>query len=99
MGNFYKLDAELMQSGDISISALALLAILESLAGLNRNTKACGTIKISNKKLAEKMALSERQIQNLKKELKINKLIDITYEADSTQTIIILHDTTEVKKS
>lgn len=95
MGNFYKLDAELMQSGDISISALALLAIIESLAGFNRNTKACGTIKISNKKLAGKMALSERQIKNLKKELKINKLIDISYSEDNTQTIVILHNNAE----
>ena len=99
MGNFYKLDAELMQSGDISISALALLAIVESLAGLNaKNIKKRGTIKISNAKLAEKMALQERQIRNLKKELKDNNLIDIIYDTDNTQTIVILHDTTEVKK-
>ena len=98
MGNFYKLDAELMQSGDISISALALLAIIESLAGYNsKDIKKRGTIKISNKKLAKKMALQERQVRNLKKELKENSLIDIVYDTDNTQTIVILHDTTEGK--
>ena len=92
MHRYHKLDADLLASGNISIPALVLLAVLESLTGLNRNTAARGTISISNTRLADKLALSVRQIQRYKQELKDAGLIQITYAEDSTQTIIILHN-------
>ena len=93
MYRYHKLDADLLASGNVSIPAVVLLAVLESLTGINRNTAARGTISISNNKLADKMALSARQIKRYKRELQDAGLIQITYAADNTQTIIILHDT------
>lgn len=92
MHRYHKIDADLLASGNISIPALVLLAVLESLTGLNRNTAARGTISISNAKLADKLALSVRQIQRYKQELQNAGLIQVTYAADNTQTIIILHN-------
>lgn len=93
MHSYHKIDAELLASGNISIPALVLLAVLESLTGLNaKNIKKRGTISISNTKLADKLALSVRQVQRYKKELQDVGLIQITYASDSTQTIIILHN-------
>lgn len=92
MHRYHKIDADLLASGNISIPALVLLAVLESLTGLNRNTAARGTISISNAKLADKLALSVRQVQRYKQELQDAGLIQITYASDSAQTIIILHN-------
>lgn len=93
MYRYHKIDAELLASGNVSIPAVVLLAVIESLTGINRNTAARGTISVSNKKLAEKMALSVSQTKRYKKELQDAGLIQITYAQDNTQTIIILHET------
>ena len=92
MHNYHKIDAELLASGNISIPALVLLAVLESLTWLNRNTAARGTISISNTKLSDIFSLFFLFFFFYKQELQNAGLIQVTYAADNTQTIIILHN-------
>lgn len=92
------IDRDLLKNRDIyniSINAIVLLSIMESFARITGNK----TINISNKKLAEEMKLSERHIVRCKNELIEAKLIEIEYEKNSHQKIIILHDNKIEKKS